>query len=684
MPERFDYWGIPDIWGSPDILVYSIMFLAAIILLIRFYRKASLWWRLGRSEARWDQLHIRLGRLIKYAIIQTKVLRERYPGIMHIGLAWGFFVFYLGTALATIDSHFFKFLEGDIYLLYKLILDLFTVLFFVGAGMAAYRRYIERPRRLTFDRGFTISLVLIVVIVFTGLLIESTRLAIEKPEWAWWTPAGWILAQLWIATGASETALNGWHIGLWLFHLLLIAFTLITLPVGTLVHTLTGPINAFFSELKRPIGQLASIPEGENGDLLYARSLKELTWKQLLDGDACTECGRCQEACPAFASGTPLNPKELILNLREAMHRDGPGIIQGNGRSTELVGEWITEEVLWSCTTCGACVRECPVLIEHVDTIVDMRRYLVIEGQVDAELQDALANLGRYGNSFGKSPRARARWSRRIKPKLKDARNEPVDYLWFVGDYASFSSTLTEITKKTAQIFVKAGLDFGIMYEAENHSGNDARRVGEEGLFEMMVEKNTEVLNECQFERIVTTDPHTYNTLKNEYPQSENGNRKVYHYSELLNELIKSGQLELVNKLDYKVTYHDPCYLSRYNGIVDAPRQVIESTGCELIEMPRHGDKTFCCGAGGGRIWMEENPDITERPAEIRMREAGELSEVTTFVVACPKDVVMFQDALKTSGLEERMVVKDLIELVAEAVGEIEEDITSDEEEEEG
>jgi Fe-S oxidoreductase len=291
----------------------------------------------------------------------------------------------------------------------------------------------------------------------------------------------------------------------------------------------------------------------------------------------------------------------------------------------------------------------------------------VLEGQVDAELQDALANLGRYGNSFGQSPRARAKWTRSIEPKIKDARKEAVDYLWFVGDYASYSATLTDITKMTAETFRKAGMDFGIMYEGEQNAGNDARRVGEEGLFEMLVEKNEAALSRCTYKAIVTTDPHSYNILKHEYPPEVNGSRPVMHYAELLDQLIASGQLKFSKKLGYKVTYHDPCYLGRYNGIYDAPRRVIEATGCELVEMSRHHSKAFCCGAGGGRIWMEEG-EVTERPSESRIREAVELDGVTTFVVACPKDVTMYQDAVKTTGHEDRLVVKDLIELVYEAL----------------
>jgi Fe-S oxidoreductase len=290
-----------------------------------------------------------------------------------------------------------------------------------------------------------------------------------------------------------------------------------------------------------------------------------------------------------------------------------------------------------------------------------------MEGAVDSELQTALANLGRYGNSFGKSERMRARWSRKIKPKIKDARKEAVDYLWFLGDYASYSPTLTDTTIKTVEVFRNANLDFGILYEAENNAGNDVRRIGEEGLFEMLVEKNTMAFEKSDFKTIITTDPHSYNTLKNEYPWKENGKTPVLHYTELLDELITSGQLNFKKTLGYKVTFQDPCYLGRYNGIYDAPRRVIEATGCELMEMPRHGDKAFCCSAGGGRIWMEEG-ELEERPSESRIREAAALDDVSVFIVACPKDITMFRDAVKTAGQEDKIVVKDLIELVHEAM----------------
>jgi Fe-S oxidoreductase len=261
----------------------------------------------------------------------------------------------------------------------------------------------------------------------------------------------------------------------------------------------------------------------------------------------------------------------------------------------------------------------------------------------------------------------RAKWTQPLQPAVKDARKNEVEYLWFVGDYASYSATMTGITRMTAEVFQKIGLDFGILYDSERNAGNDVRRVGEEGLFEMLVEKNAAILGKCKFKTIVTTDPHTYNAFKNEYPANGNGPYKVLHYTELLDQLIRSGQLKFSKKLGYKVTYHDPCYLGRYNGIYDAPRRVIEATGCALVEMPRHGDSALCCGAGGGRIWMKEG-EVRERPSENRIREAVRLENVAAFVVACPKDVTMFRDAVKTTGHEERLTVKDLIELVYEAL----------------
>jgi Fe-S oxidoreductase len=297
-----------------------------------------------------------------------------------------------------------------------------------------------------------------------------------------------------------------------------------------------------------------------------------------------------------------------------------------------------------------------------------MRRHLLTQQRGDKMLTGALENLRRYGNSFGKSDRQRAKWTTGLDFKIKDIRKQPARTLWFVGDYASYSPALTEATLATARVFQRAGIDFGLLYEAERNAGNDLRRTGEEGLFELSAQKNMGAITKCEFEEIVTTDPHTYNTLKNEYPWD---GRKVpvLHYSELIDRAIRQRALPVKRRLGCAVTYHDPCYLGRYNGVYDAPRRVLRAIGCELVEMPRSRDRALCCGAGGGRIWMEEGT-VKERPSESRVREAAGLTGVQYFVVACPKDLTMYRDAVKTAGLEGKLVIKDLIELVEEAVRE--------------
>jgi len=454
----------------------------------------------------------------------------------------------------------------------------------------------------------------------------------------------------------------------WLHQLVVLGF-LAYLPYSKHLHLLAAPFNVFFGNVG-PAGRLDAARS--DTDLAAGASRwDEFTWRQLLNGFACAECGRCDRACPATSSGYPLSPRVIVHQLKEhvlevgltAAHRTPSGASDGR----PLIGGSISAAEIWACATCYACMERCPVLNEHVPLIVAMRRHLVAAGSVGKPVQDMLTSLSRYGNSFGQSDRARAKWTQGLDFKIKDARKEPVEYLWFVGDYASFDPRLQEISRTTARIFRTAGVDFGILYEAERNAGNDVRRIGEEGLFQLLLEKNQQTLKRSKFQTIVTTDPHTYNTLLNEYRANGDG-LKVMHSSQLLHELILRGDLPLKNNTRGRVTYHDPCYLGRYNGIYDPPRKVLQHLGLDLLEMPRNRSCSFCCGAGGGRIWIEDVPGIKERPAENRVREAVSLQGVQTLVVTCPKDLVMFTDALKTTGSEGRMVVKDLGELVWDAV----------------
>ena len=356
------------------------------------------------------------------------------------------------------------------------------------------------------------------------------------------------------------------------------------------------------------------------------------------------------------------------MDLRDALlDEEGIGGHRklGNGHRP-LLGGSIQDETLWACTTCRACMEVCPLHIEHVPKIVDMRRQLVEQGRMEPKLQDALASLAQHGNSFNQSERMRARWTKDLGFPIKDARKEPVDVLWFVGDFASYDPRVQRLTQSVARVLHEARVDFGILYDSERNSGNDVRRVGEEGLFEMLAQHNMDVLSKCSFKRIMTTDPHSLNALGQDY-QALGAKYKMVHYTQLLLELLESGALEPAGPIGKVATYHDPCYLGRYNGGFDAPRQVMKKLMVHVHEMGRCRENSFCCGAGGGRIWMDDT-GIKERPSENRIKEAVALGDASYFVVACPKDVVMYTAAVQSLGMEDRIEVKDIIELVEMAL----------------
>lgn len=666
---------------SYDILKSIIVLLALLVAVGIFgWKVYQLLWvnlRRGQPSGPFNQWGERIKGLIVFVGAQLRLFRFLMPGTAHFFIFWGFMLLSL-TILQTIieglvsfaNPHFVLPLIGHFKPL-ALLQDLFTLFVTIAVLYDMYVRLLVDPDRYkgSHKGQGTMVLMFIFTIMISLVVMNGVRINLGEDPIHAWRPISTIVGK--IFDGLDERTQRVIEESAYWIHLGVVLVFLTELPEGKHFHVVTS-IPAVFLRNLEPRGWLPAAPEfdGEVG----VSTVERFRWRQMLDFYTCTECGRCQEVCPAYASGQPLSPKMLMMDLRDHLKERGAAraippsasAAQTNPAKS-LVGDVITDQVLWACTTCYACDQECPLVIEHITPIVDMRRYLVIEGRIDTELQDALANLGRYGNSFGQSERMRVKWAQTIQPKIKDARKEAVEYLWFVGDYASYNASLTDITRKTAEIFQKAGLDFGILYDSERNSGNDVRRVGEEGLFEMLVEKNVDALSKCSYQKIVTTDPHSYNALKNEYPTNRNGHHQVLHYTELLDQLIASGQVKFSRKLEYKVTYHDPCYLGRYNNVYDAPRRVIEATGCELVEMPRHHDRAFCCGAGGGRIWMAEG-EIKERPSESRIREAVELDDVTTFVVTCPKDVTMYRDAVKTTGNEERIAVKDLIELVHAAL----------------
>jgi Fe-S oxidoreductase len=656
-----------------SIVLFLALLLATGIFLWRAYQLLWINLRRGQPSERFKRWGERIKGLIIYVGAQLRLFRLTVPGTAHFFIFWGFLILFLTIFQAIVeglvafaDPHFVLPLIGRFGPL-ALVQDVAALLVAIAIIYGLVVRLVVNPERYKGSHKNQGVMVLgfILTIMLSLLVMNAARINLGEDPLHAWRPISAIIGGLF--SGLHENVQVVIKEAAYWLHLGVVLLFLTELPNGKHFHIVTS-IPAVLLRNLEPRGKLSAATAFNGNPGVSA--VEQFRWRQMLDFYTCSECGRCQDVCPAYNSGSPLSPKLLIMALRDNLKERGHALTAGSSDGVlkrSLVGEVITDEILWSCTTCYACEQECPLFIERVIPIVDMRRHLVIEGRMDKMLQDALANLGRYGNSFGQSDRMRSKWTMGLQPAVKDARREPVDYLWFVGDYASYNATLTDITRKTAEVFQKAGLNFGILHESERNSGNDVRRVGEEGLYEMLVEKNSQVLSKVKFQTIITTDPHSFNTLKNEYPETGNGRMNVLHYAQLLDQMIADGQLKFTKKLGYKVTYHDPCYLGRYNGIYDAPRRVIEATGCELIEMPRHGDRSLCCGAGGGRIWMEEK-QVKERPSESRIREAMGLDGIKAFIVACPKDLTMYRDAVKTTGHEKSLDVKDLIELVYEAL----------------
>lgn len=627
--------------------------------------------RLGRADNRFDQIPARIKRVIAYVFGQLRLLEEPLVGIPHLFIFYGFVVFLLATTSMLIQGLFpgLHIPTVDENRFFAPVLDLFAVLVLAGLAVSSFRRYVLRPAglQLTIDAAIVNSL--IAALMLTFLFAGTFQILSVQGESAAWRPVEQQLAA-WLAgvSTLQENALTFFQVFWWL-HLLIVLSFLVYLPYSKHMHLLAAPFSVFFSQLGQP-GQVAlsAATEGHMG----AERLEEFTWRQLLSAFACAECGRCERACPSHQCSEPCSPRQLIHNLKVQLLHYGPELLSkaratADGGEPALIGGLISPAELWSCTTCLACAEHCPVFNEHLSIMVDLRRRLIERGIVDTRLNEALANLGRYGNSFGQSERKRAVWTQGLGFKPKDARKEKVEWLWYLGEYNCYHPLLQGVTRSMARVLQTGQVDFGILYEAERNSGNDARRVGEEGLFEMLREKNTAVLQKAQFHNLLSTDPHVYNVLKNEYPDINHGRHPVFHYSELLADLLSSGKLTVTNPLSYRVTYHDPCYLGRYNHVYDAPRRVLHSLGVHLKEMPRNRSSSLCCGGGGGRVWMAEVGEAQSRPSESRVREAASLPGVQMLVVACPKDYVMFSDALKTTGLEGKLVIKDLAELVEEA-----------------
>ena len=625
---------------------------------------------------------------------RTIARRDQAAGGAHRLIFYGFALLFLGTSTITLQYDILeplfgiRFWNGAFYLWFSLVLDIAGVMLVAGLVFMMVRRGwmklpkldYARPDRNPGDPDFDrpqyrredwAFLWILVIIGCTGYILEAARLVWlqDRPDvWdtRWWSPVGAAIAELMRVSGLTPAAGGALRHALWWFHGLIALVLIALIPWTKGKHIFTAAASLM---VRDPLAaqRLPRIPDSQQ--LPGVTSITDFTWKQLLHLDACTKCGRCHDACPARTVGAPLSPRDVILSLRELANSTLQAATLPDVVALEAHGKapgQVAMETLWSCRTCMACVEICPVAVEHVPIIVQMRRKLVEEGQMEPLLQKTLQTIAKSGNSFGESKRKRSAWTKALPFPVRDARKEPVDLLWFVGDYASFDPRNQKVSQTFATLLQEAGVDFGILHDGESNAGNDIRRVGEEGLYEMLATSNISALQSAQFNSIVTTDPHSFNTIRNEYPDF-GGKFTIAHYTTTLEELLAAGRLQVTKPLGYRVTFHDPCHLGRFNKGYEAPRGILKAIGCELIEMGRCRANSFCCGAGGGRIWIPD-PVGSEKPAQNRMREAAAIEGLEVYVVSCPKDLTMFEDALKTTGNEGKFVVKELIELVREAV----------------
>ncbi len=610
------------------------------------------------------------------------LLRDPAAGVMHSFLYFGFIALFIATVLSETDHQMpeaLKFLHGRTYEAYSAGADLAGVIFLVGIGWAIVRRYVQRPYRIRIKTKPEDALILgtFLVIGLTGFFVEGARIAAEhKPYFEKWSFVGYPLATL-IDTWSAHT-LTTLHRSLWVVHVVAFLAFLAILPTTKLRHMITSPMNMYLRDRDRPKGAMKPMPNLMETELesFGAVKIEDFTWKQLFDTDACTICGRCTSVCPAHATGKPLDPREIVLKVGEVMAATGsPPVSSPVGTDAEIsvaadtVFERITPEELWACTSCKACDEICPVNIEILDKILDMRRYLTLmESDFPTELGNTFRSMENSANAYGLNQGDRGDWAASLDGVEILEPGSPLqhEYLYFVGCAGSFDDRNKKTSRALAKLLQRAGIDFAILGPSEMCNGDQARRSGNEYIFQMLAMQNIETFEGMGVRKIITQCPHCFNVLKNEYPQL-GGNYEVMHHSQLLDQLVRDGRLSLAGaSLEERVTYHDSCYLGRHNDVYLAPRRVVGAlAGIDLVEMPRNGTRAMCCGAGGARMWMEENVGKkvnTERSQEAIATGASRIA------VACPFCYVMFDDGVKGEGKDEEVRVQDIAEILWEAI----------------
>ena len=612
-------------------------------------------------------------------VYMQTLLRDPAAGIMHSLIYFPFLVLFAVTAVLELDHQMppsLKFLHGTTYQAYKFVGDTAGILFVIGVGWAIVRRYVLRPYRIRMKTRPEDAVILgtLFTIGVTGLILQGFRIAlVGRPAFEKWDYIGYPLSGVLRHVGHLST----WHQALWTTHVAAFFAFVLIVPITKMRHMFTSPINMYLSDRERPKGAMKPLPNLTETELesFGAATVADFTWKQLLDTDACTVCGRCTSVCPAHATGKPLDPREIVLKVGHVMSASG-GVPPVVGQDAELtvtadsVFERITAEEIWACTTCKACDEICPVNIEILDKILDMRRYLsLMESNFPTELGKAYRAMENQQNPWALNNDERAAWAASLPfdiPIVDPSGPLEHEYLFWVGCAGSFDDKAKKVTIATAKLLRRADIDFAILGPSELCTGDPARRSGSEYLFQMLAGQNVETLNTMGVKKIITLCPHCFNTLGNEYPQL-GGHYEVVHHSQLLEWLISTGRLDMSGAtLEERVVYHDSCYLGRHNDIYAAPRRVLGSLkGIELVEAPRNGTKGMCCGAGGARMWMEESTGKkvnTERSRELIATGAGRVA------TACPYCYVMMDDGVKENGAGDDVLVQDIAMHLLEAI----------------
>jgi Fe-S oxidoreductase len=678
MPGREEFWNI----GFPvfGLLVYLIMFVAAWGVGTTLYRRYRIW-RLGKPMPDLGLWKPRAGRGLKLVardilVHRRFVKRDIYPGLMHFFLFWGFTVLFIATAVGSMELNFHKFLPFDFptsrfRVQEDFIWDIFGGLFFsIGITMAIIRRYFMRPTRLNTFADDTVFLVAAAGLAVTGFLAEGLRIAGTDPSPAWAAPVGYVVSLLFV--GMEPRTIGIIHATFYWVHVATFAATLIYLGLrfSKISHILVSPLNAVLRS-DRPLGALRTMGELETLERFGAQDLPDFTWKQLLDFDACTNCGRCQDSCPAYLSGKSLSPRKVIQDLRAYSSERGPVLLsvkageEAPPPATPMVS-FVGETALWDCLTCRACMEACPVFIEHIDSIVDMRRFMVMEqANMPEGAEGVLVNMEQRGHPWRGTQATRTDWMEGTDVKTM-AEDSEVEVLLWVGCTPALNEANQRVPRAMASILKVAGVKFGVLGSEETCSGDPARRLGNEYLFQMMAEQNIENFNRYNVKKIITLCPHCFNNIKNEYPQL-GGDYTVYHYTEFVDELIQQGRLKPLISVNIEMTYHDSCYLGRHNQLYDAPRRVAKAIpGLHLREMDRSRENGFCCGAGGGHMWMEDSGG--QRVNHMRTDQFLD-SKGDTLGVSCPFCKQMFDEGITSRGAQETKQARDLAEIVAESLG---------------